>query len=170
MQTVIKRICWPWLELLGMLGWLIHILGLLMDLLCWRNLSSLVVSNWCWSLLLTWSLSIIWRISCLLLTLWWLPSLVVLCSSLLVLSVVLLLDLDIDSLRNISHLWLLEAPLNLNIGAEELMLQILDFLIDRGSAGKVFHSDEGLLFCIQELAEVTDDEIDVFIGLLLATG
>jgi hypothetical protein len=67
-------------------------------------------------------------------------------------------------------LWLLEAPLNLNIRTEKFVLQILDFLIQRGSAGKIFHSDEGLLLCIQKLAEVADDEIDVFIWLLLATG
>jgi hypothetical protein len=50
------------------------------------------------------------------------------------------------------------------------MLQILNFCIRRGSVDKVFHGDEGLLFGVQELTEVTNNEIDIFVGLLLATG
>jgi hypothetical protein len=119
MQTIIKRASLSWLELLAALSGLIELLLLLLDWLHWRNLGSLMVANCCWSFLLTWSLGIVWGVSCLLLTLWWLSSLVVLSSSLLVLSIMLLwLNLNVNSLRNVSHLWLLEALLNLNTRAE----------------------------------------------------
>jgi len=160
---------WSHLWWASVLRWLLMLLHLI---LLWHRrsiwLRSLALSLWSLTLvhllllvnlLLSWTWSLL--ISVVVLILLGLASLLLLNT--------LSLILDSDLLSDERLLWFLEHLLHLSFGIEDSVFQIGGFSAGDGWSLEIFHSDERLLFRVEEFSKVGNNQVDIFSWLGLRT-